>query len=375
MNRSVILSICMALIATVWVLSGSLSSSEDIQEKTNRPLNEKNQEVSSAFKVKVQTRFAETMQDQIVLQGAMEAARTIEIRAETQGIVDKIYAKKGAQLQAGQSILSLAMNDREARLKKAKAELRVRQAELASSKSLKDKKMISENQHQQNVANVVAAEAEVQEIEVDIKQTNINAAFKGVLNDVHVELGDFVSPGTEIATLVDQDWVTITAQVPQQHIAKIRIGQDVEASLLNGVTLKGTINYISSSADVATRTFLIEAKAENSVGVQYFGQSARVRIYLGERSAYLISPSLLNLSNDGSLQVKIVDQDKRVVSKDVTIIRSDNNGVWLAGLPNQIELITVGQGFVSDNEVVEPVYAEKHPSSSMESTTSNSRAK
>ena len=374
MNRSVVLSICMAIIATIWVLSGSFSSSEDKPENGDNLEGQTAQETLPVFRVKVQTRLAEKMQDQIVLQGAMEAARTIEIRAETQGIIDKVYAKKGDLLKEGQSILSLAINDRQARLEKAKAELRVSQTELASSKSLKDKKMISENQHQKNVANVVAAQAEVKEIEVEIKQTNISAAFKGVLNDVHVELGDFVSPGTSIATLVDREWVTITAQVPQQHIAKVRIGQNVEAILLNGVKLKGKINYISSSADLATRTFLIEAKAQNTADVQYFGQSARVRIYLGERDAYLITPSLLNLSNDGSLQIKILDQDKRVVSQNVTMIRSDNEGVWLAGLPKQIDLITVGQGFVSDGEQVDPVYEDAPDSNNVESALNKAEA-
>ena len=355
MNRSVILSISMAVIATIWVLSGSFSASEDA-ESIEKLSSEQEESLVSSFKVKVQKRNAQKMQDQVLLQGGIEAARQIEVRAETQGTIERIRATKGDQLQAGQAILTLAMNDREARLEKAKAELRVAQTELASSKSLKDKKMISENRYQQNLSDVIAAQAEVKEIEVEIKQTNISAAFKGVLNALHVELGDYVSPGTAIGTLVDQDWVTITAQVPQQHIAKIRKGQIVEATLLNDVQLSGEIDYISSSADTATRTFLIEAKAKNLAGVQYFGQSARVRIYLGERSAYLMSPSLLNLSSDGSLQVKTLDAEKRVESHNVSMIRSDNQGIWLAGLPDAIELITVGQGFVSDGELVDPIY-------------------
>lgn len=355
MNRSLVLSIIMAIAATIWILSGSFSTNESA-ENIEQLSSEQSEKALPAFKVRVQKRLAEKMQDQIVLQGGIEAARQIEIRAETLGTIEKIFAKKGDKLKEGQAILSLAMNDREARLEKAKAELRVKQTELASSKSLKDKNMVSENRYQQNLADVVAAQAEVKEIEVEIKQTNISAAFKGVLNEVHVELGDYVSPGSTIATLLDQDWVTITTEVPQQHIAKIAKGQTVEAALLSGVVLTGKINYISSSADPATRTFLIEAKAENVADVQYFGQSARVKIYLGERSAYLMSPSLLNLSSDGSLQVKTLDAEHRVVSQNVTMIRSDNDGIWLGGLPDSIELITVGQGFVSDGEVVEPIY-------------------
>ena len=355
MNRSLVLSIVLAIIATIWVLSGSFSKNEDT-ESMQKLSAEQSEKQLPAFKVKVQKRVAENMQDQIVLQGGIEADRQIEVRAQTEGTIEKIIATKGDKLKTGQSILSLAMNDREARLQKAKAELRVKQAELASSKSLKEKNMISENRYQQNLADVFAAQAEVKEIEVEIKQTDITAAFNGVLNEVHVELGDYVTPGSALATLIDRDWVTITTEVPQQHIAKIEKGQIVEATLLNGVQLSGKINYISSSANSETRTFLIEAKAKNIAGVKYFGQSARVKIYLGERSAYLMTPSLLNLSSDGSLQIKTLNSEQRVVSNNVTMIRSDNDGIWLGGLPDSIELITVGQGFVSDGEVVDPIY-------------------
>tara|TARA_R110001592_G_scaffold349488_1_gene644811 strand:- start:3757 stop:4881 length:1125 start_codon:yes stop_codon:yes gene_type:complete len=355
MNRSLVFSIVLAIIATIWILSGSFSTNEDA-ESIEQLSSEKAAKALSAFKVKVQKRVAEKMQDQIVLQGTIDADRQIEVRAETVGIIERIYATKGDKLKAGQAILSLAMNDREARLEKAKAELRVKQTELASNKSLKDKSMVSENRYQQNIADLVSAQAEVKAIEVEIKQTNITAAFNGVLNELHVELGDYVSQGSTIATLLDQDWVAIKAEVPQQHIAKIEKGQTVEASLINGVQLVGKINYISSSADPATRTFLIEAKAKNVAGIKYFGQSARVKIYLSERSAYLMTPSLLNLSSEGSLQVKILDSEKRVVSQNVTMIRSDNEGIWLAGLPESINLITVGQGFVSEGEVVEAIY-------------------
>lgn len=358
MNRSLILSVCLAIFATIWVLSGSFSSSEE--SNSDDQANAQAEKTLPAFKVKVQKRTAQTMQDEILLQGEVNAERKIEIRAETDGVIKQLFASKGDKLKEGDSILSLAMNDRKARLARAKADLRVRQTELVSSKSLRDKNMISENQYQQNIANVVAAQAEVEAIDVEIKQTNITAAFNGVLNDLHVELGDYVSQGTSLATLVDQDWVSLTTQVPQQHIAKMEQGQIVEATLLDGTKLRGKVNYISSSADLATRTFLIEARAENLAGLEYFGQSARIRIMLGERLAHRLSPSLLNLSSDGGLQVKTIDQDKRVVNHNVRMIRSDNDGIWLSGLPETIDLITVGQGFVSEGEVVEPIYETFH---------------
>jgi len=354
MNRSLILSISLAALAFIWILSGSLSSNT---EEANEPSPElvSSNHSNPKFKVKVEHIEAELMLDRIDLQGDIEPAREIEVRAETDGTITALKNKKGARIVQGQQILTLAMNDRQARLERAKSELKVRQADLKSGLSLKAKKLLSENQHLQNMANVVAANAEVKEIEVEIKHTSVTAAFNGVLNELHVELGDYVSTGTPLATLVDDQYITISAEVPQQHISKLKIGQKVSATLLNGTQFEGEIFYISSSAQTSTRTFRIEAKAANTLGIKRFGQSARISIYIGEQLAHKLSPSLLGLNSEGALQIKGINEHNRVISQTVEIIRSENDGIWLDGLPKQFNLITVGHGFVSNGDEVNAV--------------------
>jgi multidrug efflux system membrane fusion protein len=358
MNRSLILSISLAALALVWILSGSLSSNSEEEGSVSQQASELDESGNSSprFKVKVEAIDAKLMLDRIDLQGEIESVRDIEVRAETDGIVTKLKSNKGEHLTKGQQILVLATNDRQARLARAKAELKVRQADLKSSLSLKAKKLISENQYLQNVANVVSAEAEVKEREIEIQRTTITAAFDGVLDELHVELGDYVSSGTALATLVDDQYITISAEVPQQHISKLKNGQKVSAELLNGAKIEGELFYISSSADTRTRTFRIEAKALNTMGIKRFGQSARVSIYLDEQYAHKLSPSLLGLDSDGLLEIKGVDEGQRVITHTVDILRSENDGIWLSGLPKQFNLITVGQGFVSEGDVVNAIF-------------------
>ncbi|MFT7373863.1 MAG: multidrug efflux system membrane fusion protein [Oleiphilaceae bacterium] len=358
MNRSLILSISLAALALVWILSGSLSSNSEEEGSVSQQASELDESGKSSprFKVKVEAIDAKLMLDRIDLQGEIESVRDIEVRAETDGIVTKLKSNKGEHLTKGQQILVLATNDRQARLARAKAELKVRQADLKSSLSLKAKKLISENQYLQNVANVVSAEAEVKEREIEIQRTTITAAFDGVLDELHVELGDYVSSGTALATLVDDQYITISAEVPQQHISKLKNGQKVSAELLNGAKIEGELFYISSSADTRTRTFRIEAKALNTMGIKRFGQSARVSIYLDEQYAHKLSPSLLGLDSDGLLEIKGVDEGQRVITHTVDILRSENDGIWLSGLPKQFNLITVGQGFVSEGDVVNAIF-------------------
>ena len=131
-------------------------------------------------------------------------------------------------------------------------------------------------------------------------------------------------------------------------------------------TLQGKINYISSSANPETRTFTIEASVDNTLGIQRFGQSARVRLVLEERLAHKLSPSYLDLDSKGGLRVKGVNADNRVQTFPVTILRNESDGVWLAGMPESLTLITVGQGFVSEGDTVEPVFENEEPSKQAE---------
>ncbi len=64
-------------------------------------------------------------------------------------------------------------------------------------------------------------------------------------------------------------------------------------------------------------------------------------------------------SLSGVLQVKGVDDKNRVVTHSVDIIRSERDGVWLKGLPDEFRIITIGQGFVSQGDEVVAVDEEE----------------
>ncbi len=65
------------------------------------------------------------------------------------------------------------------------------------------------------------------------------------------------------------------------------------------------------------------------------------------------------LDEQGRLGVKTVTRDDRVQVSPVSIIGFDADGAWVDGLPPEVELITLGGGFVQDGQAVQPVPAEK----------------
>ncbi len=85
--------------------------------------------------------------------------------------------------------------------------------------------------------------------------------------------------------------------------------------------------------------------------------TAELRLPAAERPAHRLSPAALTLSDAGAVGVKTVDADGRVRFREVEILADEPQGVWVAGLPETVTLITVGQEFVTEGQRVRPVPA------------------
>ena len=71
--------------------------------------------------------------------------------------------------------------------------------------------------------------------------------------------------------------------------------------------------------------------------------------------AHRVSPAVLALDDNGNLGVKTLAEDNTVAFREIKIVKTESNGAWVTGLPNEVTLITLGQGFVNPGEEVEPI--------------------
>ncbi len=114
-------------------------------------------------------------------------------------------------------------------------------------------------------------------------------------------------------------------------------------------------------ADSGTRSYRIEVEIPNSDYRLISGMSAVLAIPTGEAAGHYLSPSLLTLHDDGRLGVMAVDAEDRAQFLPVEIIRSEVDGIWVSGLPDQVRLVTFGQGFIASGERVVPVTEQQQP--------------
>jgi multidrug efflux system membrane fusion protein len=350
--KSWLLSGGIIIAVILWLLSGQLGD----QESTEVSRASANAESAvTKGSVRVRTQSAEQVQRTIVVNGKTAPSRMVSLTAETDGRIESIGARRGASVERGTTIVRLDTRDREARLAQASATVKQREVEYEGRLKLKSESYVSEAQLQEAVALLEAAKAELKRAELDLSYMNIRAPFSGALQSRAVEVGDFVKLGEPIGTYVDNRTIIVSANLSEFDAQYVDVGDKAEAQLATGETVRGLVRYVAPVADEATRTFVVELEIDNSDGELRIGGTAELRIPAEEVLAHRISPSLLTLDEAGNVGVKIVDQNGQVEFVIADIALSSNDGIWLAGLPENVTIITVGQGYVEDGALVNAV--------------------
>ncbi|WP_274051041.1 efflux RND transporter periplasmic adaptor subunit [Thalassomonas haliotis] len=352
-ERPYIFAVVIAVALVLWMLSGMLSGSAQATEE------DMGAGIKEAIipKVQIDTRFAENVSEVIELYGRTEPDRITTLKAEVRGKIAAVFAERGSQVKQGQVIVKIALNDLKAQLAHSKALLKQREIEHRGAKKLHAKGHQGEADLARTFADLEAAKAEIARLEIDIENTVIRAPFDGVLNTRMVEVGDYVASGDDIAVIADLDPLVVRAYATENQVPFLTSGKTADVRLLGQELKQGTIRYIASVADEATNTFKIEVTLDNSDYQTLAGVSSEVSIAMKKLPAVKVSPALLALDEAGNVGIKSVVDDI-VVFTPINIVKSESDGIWLSGLGEQADIITLGQGFVRAGDKVEAVKAQ-----------------
>ncbi|HPD83525.1 MAG: efflux RND transporter periplasmic adaptor subunit [Alphaproteobacteria bacterium] len=359
MKKSIIIAIVIAVIAAVWVASGVIGSPKATDKITeNKPGSAPTGTVLDIAEVRVQNLTAQVMNDVIEVTGRTQASRQVKVSSETDGQVASIQVKKGDIVQKGQILGKLGIRDRSARVTEAEQLVNQRQIQFNAAKELTEKGFNSRVRMAEAQAQLESAKAQLKMARVELSNINITAPFDGVVNDQMVEIGDYVSKGTQMFDIVDLNPIEITGFLTEKQMEHVAEGTEAIAELLAREEVKGQITFIAAAANSETRTFAMEMTLPNADYHIKEGLTAKIKIPVQENKAYKISPSILSLADDGTVGVKIVNAESKVEFVPIDLFKDTPEYLWIGGLPDTIQLITVGQEFVVPGQTVKPIQSE-----------------
>jgi multidrug efflux system membrane fusion protein len=347
------IALAIVVLLVLWVGSGMLFA----EDKVNPNQVEKHH-ISPLVKVTASRFNASEVNREITLYGRTEPDRIATLRAEVKGMVEEVFVREGQFVTQGQKLLRLENTDAVNRLASARSMLKQREIELDGAKSLGKQGYQSQANLAQATAYLEAAKADVKILEFAVAKALITAPFDGVINERFVEVGDLLKDGDTIATVVDLDPLVITANVTQGNVSGLQLEQAAAGRMASGEIMQGNVRYISSVSDQGTNTFKVEVAVPNPGHKKVAGMSTELALPLQKTWAIRITPSVMALDEQGNLGVKTV-VNEHVKFIPIDIVKSDSQGVWLSGMGQQADVITLGHGFVRDGDKVEVAYVDE----------------
>jgi multidrug efflux system membrane fusion protein len=302
--------------------------------------------------VAVTSSRARAIDKRFVADGVARPDKRVTLRAEITGLVETVAAEKGARLEEGALIARFTTPDLDARLADARQEVSRTERELENARTLLERGAGTEQrviEAEGALASARAAEAAARQA---LRYAEIRAPFEGVLDDLDLEVGEYVNQGAKVGALLDPDPLRVGFDVPLRDRVELAVDQAAEVTFTDGRTAEGVLAFLGIDAELTSRTFPAEVTVANPGATIASGTGARVRIETETVSAHFVREATLTLDSDGAVGVKTVDGDERVRFHPVTIERAGREGLWVSGLPETARIVTINQSFVQAGERV-----------------------
>ena len=363
-----------------------LNTQDVIIEETDEissELKEKKINKQKAVSVLVQKSNEQEVTNGILLRGQTEAFKSVQVKAETSGSVISQPIRKGTFVKNGELLCELEVGTKSDVLSEAKValalsldeldasihqyELRVQAAErqksllkrgVGTEAAVEAAELSASSAETQSLSKrqaVANVEARINRATTELNNTKIIAPFDGLLESDTAEYGDFMQTGAPCGTLLALNPIKLIGYATETQVSKIEVNTTAGARLISGDTVSGTVSFISRSADPTTRTFLVETTVPNENYEIREGSTADIYISLSGAKGHLLPQSSLTLNSSGVLGVRIALNDKAKFIP-INIIRDSEEGVWVTGLPDRVDVIIVGQEYVTDNSNIKVSY-------------------
>lgn len=187
--------------------------------------------------------------------GTLKAFQGVDLTVEVGGTVSDVLFLSGEKISLKQPLIQMDSAVEQASLATAEAELGLARVEFERGRSLVSRSNISKSEFDRLSAELQKANASVAQLKALLGKKRILAPFAGTIGIRQVDVGDYLSSGTTIATLQDLSRLFVDFFLPEQAVPKLAIGERVRFSVAAypGEVFEGAIAAINPKVEDTTR--------------------------------------------------------------------------------------------------------------------------
>ncbi len=278
--------------------------------------------------------------------GTLRAATRTDIAARILAPIEEILVNAGDRVERGDVLIRLDRRDAESRreqaqsvLESARFESEQATSDHARNTELLEKNALSTREYEQgrtalNVAQARVRQAEqaVNEAEVILSYTTIQATQDGVIVDRMAEPGDLAQPGSPLLVLYDPTSLRLEVPVMENLAVQLQRGDPVTVRIdALERDVEAVVDEIVPQAEAASRSFLVKVALAPGEGL-YEGMFGRLRIPSGVRRHLCLATAAIQTIG----QLQFVD----VVRPDGKTLERRFITTGRLGMPERVEVLS-----------------------------------
>ena len=263
-----------------------------------------------------------TVHPQTEFVGTVYYPEVSQVASEVKGRVKEIGFEDGEKVDKGQVLVSLSTDLVEKELdsalslyEKVLTDIEKAATDLRRLESLFQKQSLAEKEYDEARFTKLSLEkqalglkAEADRLRIEIDKARIRAPFDGVVLEREADRGEWLSPGSAVATVARDDYMEAVVEVPEEVLRFVELGMTAEVKA-GGSMRTGKVFAIIPRGDIATRTFPVKIRVDASVSLAQ-GMEARVRLPSGPRANSVIVNRDAVIQSYGSFVVWVVREGK-----------------------------------------------------------------
>jgi membrane fusion protein, multidrug efflux system len=285
--------------------------------------------------------------------GTARAANGVELSFETAGIVKQINFKANQEVRQGSVLVQLDDTVERADLQDVQAAVKVAESNFERAKTLSARGYGTEANFDQAGALLAAARSRLARLEATIEQKALKAPFSGVIGISRIDIGQYLQPGTVIASFQDLSSMKVDFTVPEQVAQNVQLGQEVRlGNTATDLPFKGKVMGRDPRVDPKTRLVSVQAIVEdNKEGKLLPGQFLHVEAILPPEPNIITVPQTAVVTSLYGDYVYTIEQEEKA-GKQVDVVKQVfvKTGRRRGGSVEIVSGITPGQRIVASGQ-------------------------
>src|SRR5438067_4387508 len=302
----------------------------------------------------------------------IKSRRSASIQPQVDGSLTKILVKSGDHVRAGQVLMTIdplkqqaTVDQQHSTEAQKKAILDYTKTEVERQRRLFEGGDTSKQNYdfvvqayENSKADWESAQAARVTQERQLAYYHLTAPFAGIVGDIPVHVGDYVSPQTLLTTVDENAELEAYIYIPSERAADIRMGLPVQIVTSNGEPIEKTkINFVSQQVDNALQGVLVKAPIHASLDRFRNSQLVKARVVWSTAPAPTVPVLAVTRIGGQPFVYVVASSDKGTVARQRAVVLGDtlgNDYAVTGGLQRGDKVIVSGTQFLIDGAPVQP---------------------